>query len=542
MPFQHAQCIPYLAIVPHYTVSTLNELNTIELQPPIARPSPASLLPPQASIRPAALRTPLCHMAAPVLDMEENHVLLVSVSAQGHINPMVRLGKLLLSKGLHVTLAITETKNEQVLRSSGIDVVFFSDGMSQDHERKTNLDLFVETLGKFGPINLLTLIRERYCDGKKKLRCLIANNFVPWVADVALELGIPCALLWIQPCALYVIYDSFYNERDHFPSVDDDPDVSVELPGLPLLATKDLPSFVLPTNRSISISRVLSELFRHQEKFKWVLGNSFYELEKGVIDSWSSGPRPIWPIGPLVPPVLLGQEHSHEANVEMWKPENSCIEWLDQQERHSVIYISFGSVVVLPAKQMESIAVALKNSKRPFLWVVKPPEVASPDGAGELPLGFIEETGDQGRVVTWSPQTRVLAHPASGCFVTHCGWNSMLETIPSGIPLIAYPQWTDQPTNAKLITDAFKIGVRLYKDEGGTVTSDEIEKCIEEVMAGPRAEELRNRAEELKQAAREAAGPGGSSDRAVQQFVDEVIIGDYSNNDSAGNDGHSADH
>lgn len=474
-------------------------------------------------------------MAPPVDTPEEYHVLLVSFSSQGHINPMLRLGKRLLSKGLHVTLALTEITRERMLKSStissteagasvsGIDVVFFSDGMSIDYDRKANLDFYIETLGKFGPINLLALIREHYRGGKKVV-CIIANPFVPWVADVASELGIPCALLWIQPCAIFAIYDSFYNKRSQFPTADD-PDMSMELPGLPPLTTQDLPSFVLPANPFNSFTKLFSETFRHQlEKFKWVLGNSFYELEKDVVDSLSEL-CPIRPVGPLVPGVVLGEEQDQDVGVEMWKSEDSCIEWLDRQAPRSVTYISFGSIAVLPVKQMESVAVALKSTKRPFLWVVKPPEMPSPDGAGELPLGFIDETADQGRVVKWCPQTRVLAHPAIACFVTHCGWNSMLETISSGIPMIAYPQWSDQPTNAKLITDMFKIGVRLKKDESGTVISDEIEKCIEKVTLGTQAEKLRKNAEELKRAAWEAARPGGSSDRAIQQFVDEVIGG-----------------
>ncbi|KAK4752148.1 hypothetical protein SAY87_020946 [Trapa incisa] len=474
-------------------------------------------------------------MALPLVDMpEENHVLLVSFSSQGHINPMLRLGKRLLSKGLHVTLALTEVTRDRMLKSStesagassvsGIGVVFFSDGLSLDYDRKANLDFYIETLGKYGPVNLSALIRDRY-HGGKKLVCLIANPFVPWVADVASELGIPCALLWIQPYAIFAIYDSFYNKRNRFPTVDD-PDVRVHLPGLPLMTTQDLPSFVLPTNPFNAFMKLFSGFFQHLEKFQWVLGNSFHELERDVVDSLSELCS-LRPVGPLVPMALLSDEQGgQDVGVEMWKSEDSCIEWLDRQAPRSVVYVSFGSIVVLPAKQMESIAVALKNTKRPFLWVVKPPEKPPADGAGELPLGFTDEVTDQGRVVTWCPQIKVLSHPAIACFVTHCGWNSMLETICSGIPMIAYPQWSDQPTNAKLITDVFKIGLRLNKDEGGTITSDEIERCIEEVMVGARAEELRKTADELKRAAREAAGPGGSSDRAIQQFVDEVTGGD----------------
>ncbi|KAL3730414.1 hypothetical protein ACJRO7_027432 [Eucalyptus globulus] len=460
---------------------------------------------------------------------EENHVLLVAFSSQGHINPMLRLGKRLAARGIHVSLATTEIVRHRMLKSSGagpadhvtgIELLFFSDGLSLDYDRKTNLDVYMDILGKHGPSNLSALIKEHYTS-PKKLLCLVTNPFVPWVSDVAAEYNIPCAMLWIQPCALYAIYYRCFNKLSAFPTPTD-PDMVVELPGLPSMEKEDLPSFVLPNNPFGSFPKLFSELFQGMEKFKWVLGNSFYELEKHVIDSVCEL-YPIRPIGPLVPPTLLGQDQELEdASVDMWKSDETCIEWLTQQPPSSVIYVSFGSIVVLPAKQMEAIATALKNVKRPFLWVVKPPEFPTPDGAGQLPSWFLEETKDQGQVVRWSPQTRVLSHPAVACFITHCGWNSMLETICSGIPLIAYPQWTDQPTNAKLIVDVFKIGVRIKKEADGNISSEVIEKCIEEVMVGPVAEQLRKNAMALKAEAQKAVAADGSSDENIRLFVEEI--------------------
>lgn len=116
----------------------------------------------------------------------------------------------------------------------------------------------------------------------------------------------------------------------------------------------------------------------------------------------------------------------------MWKPQESCMEWLSNKPPSSVIYISFGSIIVLSSKQKHSIANALKNTKRHFLWVIKVPENATSNGEEEFPLGFLEETKDQGLVVSWCPQTKVLSHPAIACFLTHCGWNSMLEAITTG--------------------------------------------------------------------------------------------------------------
>ncbi|KAI9128404.1 hypothetical protein K1719_001397 [Acacia pycnantha] len=469
---------------------------------------------------------------------QELHVLMVAFSAQGHINPLLRLGNSLVSKGLHVTLATTEVVYHRVFSSSastavpdsitvnGIQVLFFSDGFDSDEDRKkTNLDQYMENMERVGPTNLSNLIKNHYVGGSnKKLACIINNPFVPWVADVAEEAGIPCACVWIQPCALYAIYYRFYNELDQFPTATE-PEKVVELPGFPLLRPQDLPSFILPANTFGSVPKVLSEMFRNMKKLKWVLANSFYELEKDAIDSMADL-SPILPVGPLVPPSLLSEEEhdqKQDVGIEMWKPEDSCIEWLNNKPPRSVIYISFGSIIVPSAKQIESITKALKKSKRHFLWVIKASEKATITGkAGELPIGFLEETKEQGLVVAWCPQTKVLIHPATACFLTHCGWNSVLEAITAGIPMIAYPQWTDQPTNAKLVSDVFRMGIRLEQDGDGLIGSQEVERAIEEIVRRPRSEEIKKRAEKLKLAAREAVADGGSSDLNIQLFVDQL--------------------
>ncbi|KAB1208444.1 Limonoid UDP-glucosyltransferase [Morella rubra] len=458
---------------------------------------------------------------------EEIHVLMVSFAAQGHINPLLRLGKRLVSQGLHVSLAITEIFQYRMQNSSsssttinsisGIQLLFFSDSFSIDYDRVSNLDYYMETLGKVGPINLSKLIKDYFHGAPKKLACIVNNPFVPWVADVAAEHKIPCAMLWIQPCTLFAIYYRFYKNLNLFPTLTN-PEMSVQLPGLPLLYTQDLPSFVLPSNPFGSFPKLFAEMFQNMEKLKWVLGNSFYELEKEAIDSMAEL-CPILPVGPLVPPSLLGEDQNPDIGIEMWQPHETCMEWLNHQSPSSVVYVSFGSIIVLSAEQLKSIAAALKNSNRPFLWVVKG---SAPDGSGVLPLEFLEEIKDQGLIVAWCPQTEVLAHPAIACFLTHCGWNSMLEAIAAGVPMIGYPQWTDQPTNAKLIDEVLKIGMRLMPESNGVITTEEVEKCIKEIMVGPRSEQFKENAAELKGAARVAVADGGSSDRNIQVFVEEI--------------------
>ncbi|XP_021291982.1 UDP-glycosyltransferase 84B1-like [Herrania umbratica] len=464
---------------------------------------------------------------------QETHVLMVTLSSQGHINPMLRLGKRLVEKGLHVTLATTEFGGQRMLKASaissttginfisGIRLLFFPDGFRLDYDRSNNLDHYMEYLAKIGPVKLSNLIKEYYHDTDKKLSCIISNPFVSWVVDAALENRVPCAMLWIQPCSLYAIYYSFYNKLNPFPTLTN-PDMGLELPGLPLLHSHDLPSFVLPTNPFRSFPRLLSDMFQNMKRHKWVLANSFFELEKEVIDSMAEL-CPIRPVGPLVPPSLLGEDQSLDAGIEMWKPDETSLEWLNNQQPASVLYVSFGSIIALPVKLMEAIATALKNTNHPFLWVVKRPEFPSADGAGELPIGFEEETKNQGLIVPWSPQTKVLAHPSIACFMTHCGWNSMLETLAAGVPVIAYPQWTDQPTNAKLIVDGLKVGLRLQPGADGLISNKDVEDCIKQILRGPKSEEFQKNAAVLKQAAREAMATGGSSDRNIELLVNEIV-------------------
>lgn len=180
-------------------------------------------------------------------------------------------------------------------------------------------------------------------------------------------------------------------------------------PGIPNLQVNDLPSTVLPST-PVHFKKLISDSARCAEKAKWVLGNSFYELESEIIDSMDAL-VPIRPIGPLVSPFLLGKNvaddnSDYALHVDVLKAEESCIEWLDKQRPCSVIYVSFGRVTVWSQKQIDNISMALKNSDRPFLWALKPPAEGSKRDSGELSRGFLEETKEKGIVVTWCSQVR----------------------------------------------------------------------------------------------------------------------------------------
>ncbi|CAI0459496.1 unnamed protein product [Linum tenue] len=192
-----------------------------------------------------------------------------------------------------------------------------------------------------------------------------------------------------------------------------------------------------------------------------------------------------------------------------------CMDWLDNKRKGSVIYVSFGSMASLGPEQMEELSHALKNTNRFFLWVVRASEEAN------LPPNF--DPSEKGLIVSWCPQLEVLDHHAVGCFVTHCGWNSTLEALSLGVPMVAMPQWTDQGTNAKYIEDVWKIGVRAEAGEDGIVKRGVVEKCLREVMEGKKGEEMKSNAKKWKRVMEEAVSEGGSSNKNINEFVDSLI-------------------
>ncbi len=225
---------------------------------------------------------------------------------------------------------------------------------------------------------------------------------------------------------------------------------------------------------------------------------------------------PIKTVGPAIPSLYLDKrlEDDKEYGLHLFKPDvDACMKWLDTKETGSVVYTSFGSLASLGEEQMEELKWGLKNSNCYFLWVVRETEQQ------KLPSNFLEEIVENGIVVNWCPQLEVLTHKAVGCFMTHCGWNSTLEALSIGVPMVAMPQWTDQTTNAKFIKDVWKVGVRIKLDERGIATKEEIELCIREVMEGESGKEMKKNSIKWKEFAKEAVGEGGSSDKNIEEFV-----------------------
>lgn len=226
-------------------------------------------------------------------------------------------------------------------------------------------------------------------------------------------------------------------------------------------------------------------------------------------------------IGPTLPSFYLDKrvENDNEYGFNIHKPNSSnCMEWLDNKKTGSVVYISFGSAANLSAEQITEVADALRQSNIMFLWVVKP------DEQSKLPSDFTKETSGKGLVVTWCSQLEVLAHHAIGCFISHCGWNSTLEAISFGVPIVAMPQILDQIINAHFLETVWGVGLLAKANEGEkcVTASEEIYRCIREVLEGERGQEIRKNITRLKELAKETIDTSGSSDKHIDEFISQL--------------------
>jgi UDP:flavonoid glycosyltransferase YjiC (YdhE family) len=287
---------------------------------------------------------------------------------------------------------------------------------------------------------------------------------------------------------------------------------------------KDLPSFIRTTDTNEIMFDFLGSEARNCLNSSALIFNTFDEFEYEVLEAISTVFPRIYNIGPL---PLLGR-HVPDSQLKslsssLWKEDSKCLQWLDERESKSVVYINYGSITVMTEQHLKEFAWGLANSKHPFLWIVRP-DVVMGDSA-ILPEGFFEETKDRGLLVSWCPQDQVLAHPSIGVFLTHCGWNSTIESICGGVPVICWPFFAEQQTNCRYACTTWRIGTEVNHD----VKRDAIEALVKEMMEGDKGKAMRQNAQEWKKKAVEATDIGGSSYKSFERLIEEAIHGPYGN-------------
>ncbi|KAL6601749.1 hypothetical protein ACP70R_044969 [Stipagrostis hirtigluma subsp. patula] len=444
------------------------------------------------------------------------HVLLLPYPSQGHINPLLQFAKRLAAHdGVWCTLAVTRFVAESTRPSTAgsVRIAVFSDGCDGGgpDELGGHRGPYFERLASAGAATVDELLASESEQGRP-VHVVVYDTFLPWAQGVARRRGAACAAFLTQACAVDVMYTHACAGRIPPPPVP--PEALLELAGLPpQLEPADLPTFLADVNRPPSLLELLTNQFLGLDTVDYVLVNSFYDLEEAdyLASQWGAKT-----VGPTVPSVYLDNRLPDDVSygIHLYTPMTAeCKAWLDAQAPHSVVYVSFGSIASLSHEQMAEIAEGLYNSNNPFLWVVRSTETK------KLPENFADKVKARGLIVPWCSQLEVLAHLSVGCFVTHCGWNSTVEAISAGVPMVAMPHWSDQTTNAKYVQDFWCVGVRVQPDSKGVMRREDVEMCVREVMEGEMCKEFKKNALEWRNKAKKAMSEGGSSDVNISDFL-----------------------
>ncbi|XP_074557464.1 UDP-glycosyltransferase 85A3-like [Curcuma longa] len=464
-------------------------------------------------------------MASPTVAEPQPHAVLVPIPAQGHITPFLRLATLLLARGFHVTFVLTEYNARRLERARGnhwtaaagpsFRVETIPDGLPpplQDQQDETqDIPALCSSVRStcLAPFRDLMAHLGRAPD-TPPVTSIVSDSGMGFTVDE--DFGVPVFFFFTHSacgCWSYLHFPDLVS-RGYTPLKDASClsngylDTPIDwIPGLENLRLRDFPSFIRTTDPAdvllnLSVRRASFDVTRSAG----FIFNTFAALEDPVLTAIRSKYPNLYAIGPL---------SSSSISSSLWKEDLECLRWLDAQPSSSVLYVNFGSIAVVSASQLAEFACGLANSGHRFLWVVRP-DLMRDGGAAAIVKEVAAKVGDWGSVVGWCDQQRVLAHPATAAFLSHCGWNSTIESVVEGRPMICWPFFAEQHTNCRFLCTRWRIGVEI----SGEVTRVEVERCVREVMAN---EDLRRRAAEWKQKAREAVGPDGSSTADLDRLV-----------------------
>nr|BAF49286.1 anthocyanin 5-O-glucosyltransferase [Eustoma grandiflorum]BAF49287.1 anthocyanin 5-O-glucosyltransferase [Eustoma grandiflorum] len=455
--------------------------------------------------------------------MSTPHILLVVFPAQGHISPALQLAMKLVAQGIQLTFltsSFAEARMSKPTNISGLNFVYFP-------EVTKGKDYMFE-LRKHGSQTLKDIILSSINVGLPISRILY-TTLLPWAADIARESHIPSILLWTQPVTTLVTFHYYFNGyEDVIKNICNHENSTLQLPRLPLLSRRDLHSFLLPSNPYKGVLRTFKDHLDalDMDENPTVLVNSFNALEEEALKAITK--YKMVGVGPLVPSSIFNTKNNSEDSLSsnLWQKSIDCTGWLDSKPHGSIIYVSFGSHVKQSMTQMKEIAKGLLASGKAFLWVItsnNDETVKNQEDGIEILNNMMEELEEKGMIVPWCAQLEVLKHPSIGCFLTHCGWNSTLESMVCGVPMVCFPKMFDQGTISKLVVDVWKVGVRVDENEDGIVCQEEIKKCIDHVMDGGKfAQELGENARKWMSLGKEAVLEGGSSYYNLKAFVEEI--------------------
>ncbi|RCV19287.1 hypothetical protein SEVIR_3G389600v4 [Setaria viridis] len=475
--------------------------------------------------------------------MEGKTVVLYPGLGVGHLSPMLELSKGLLRHGggaVDVAVVLVESPFKDPsfadtvarARASHTSVAFHvlpspppASGPSSGDAEHPVVGLIRFLRATNAPLR--DLLRSLSSSASRPVRAVVLDMFCAHALDVAADLGLPAYFFFATGAAALAVFLALPGTRaregKRFADLGD---AVLPFAGVPPLRASELPPVLADDG---AMCEAALRLASRVPEARGILVNSFEALEPRAVRALRDGlcvpgrpTPPVYCVGPLVSPG--GGEKEHE-----------CLEWMDAQPDRSVVFLCFGSTGAPPKHQLAEIAAGLESSGQRFLWVVRSPPGAGgspvPEPADDLdallPAGFRERTRDRGLVVgSWAPQVDVLRHRATGAFLTHCGWNSTLEGVTAGVPLLCWPLAAEQGLNKVFIVEEMRLGVEMRRTSraGDVVKAEEVEAKVRWVMEGSDdgARALRDRAAAARDRAAEALADGGTSQAAFLEFLKDL--------------------
>ncbi|KAL9254016.1 7-deoxyloganetic acid glucosyltransferase-like protein [Drosera capensis] len=463
------------------------------------------------------------------------HVLLFPCPVQGHINPLLKLTELLCIAGLHVTFVTTNQMCARLLEHSdlrarfapypGFRIESVSDGLQPTDPIRTSslenqIDLFRSLNSITRPLFQEMLASGTFTSGNRPpVTCIIADGFLDFVADIAQDFKIPLfafhvlsvATIWSMLCFPDLLESGlipFQGENDE----------RIEcLEGFDrVLRIKDM-------SEHDEMSPIYVAAILKSQEAVGTIFNSFQDLEGRFLSLIRTKCPTTYAVGPLH--AHLNNRLYNRSNGQsltsgsIYSEDRSCIPWLDTQHDRSTIYVSFGSLAILKKEEFLELWYGLAQSGKSFLWVMRSGLVEGDSSWGDqLPPELIEKAEGRGYIVGWAPQEEVLVHPAVGSFLTHGGWNSIIETIVAGLPMICWPYFAEQYLNSRCVSELYKFGVYL-KDY--PCHRDAISRAVNEVM-NQRQGGLLASAKLMAERSKKAVNKGGSSYNDLNQLLDHI--------------------
>ncbi|KAL2330642.1 hypothetical protein Fmac_018223 [Flemingia macrophylla] len=472
------------------------------------------------------------------------NIIFVPYLSPGHMNPMIDTARLFARHGVSVTIITTPVNALTFQKAIDSDfntgyniktqVVPFPTAQLGLPDGAENLKdgTSPEMLGKisYGMSMLKNPIEFLFQDLQPD--CLVTDLLYPWTVESAANLGIPrlhyFSSSYFASCARHFIH----KHKPHEKLVSETQKFSI--PGLPHdieMTTLQLEEWV---RNKDELTDFMNAAYESESRSYGTLYNSFHELEgdyehlyqttKGI-KCWSVGPVSTWV-------NKSEEEKANRGHKEELAQESEWLNWLNSKQNGSVIYVNFGSLTRLSQAQIVEIAHGLENSGHSFIWVVR-----TKDG-NDNGNSFLQEFDDKMKVSkkgyiiwNWVPQILILDHPATGGIVTHCGWNSILESVSAGLPMITWPMFAEQFYNEKLLVDVLKIGVPVgakenkfwaSKGEDAVVGREKISKAVVQLMGKEKSSEMRMRVKKLGDASKKTIEECGSSCNNLIQLLDEL--------------------